>query len=205
VVATVETARARKSITHELKIDNSLYSDQQVRSHVTLLWEATYKAFPPSSHGHAVAYSNAKEAVSALPRDLTRKKKQILFPTTKVCRELAQLGLILGARGPRPALMAQKEALLKKLETLEGARKRSSQAAYNASQYEECMTKQFFSQFKGGFSNTDISTLHSVLDWDSPDVKGDEVLAVETQIVDEFARYYTHFSRPRPSANSKPY
>jgi hypothetical protein len=31
--------------------------------------------------------------------------------------------------------MAQKEALLKKLETLEGARKRSSQAAYNASQY----------------------------------------------------------------------
>jgi hypothetical protein len=41
--------------------------------------------------------------------------------------------------------MAQKEALLKILETLEGARKRSSQAAFNASQYEERMTKQFFS------------------------------------------------------------
>jgi hypothetical protein len=82
VVATVETARARKSTIHELKIDNSLYSDQQVRRHVTLLWEATYQAFPPSSHGHAVSYSNAKEAVAALLRDLTRKKKQKLFPTT---------------------------------------------------------------------------------------------------------------------------
>jgi hypothetical protein len=90
-----------------------------------LLWEATYKAFPPSSYGHAVAYSNAKKAVSDLLRDLTRKKKQKLFPTTEVRRELAQLGLIIGARGPRPTLMAQKEALLKKLETLEGARKRS--------------------------------------------------------------------------------
>jgi hypothetical protein len=68
----------------------------------------------------------------------------------------------MGATGPRPALMAQKETLLKKLETLEGARKRSSQAAFNAFQYEERMTKQFFSQFKGGFFNTDISTLHSV-------------------------------------------
>jgi hypothetical protein len=101
-----------------------------------MLWEATYKAFPPSLHGHAVAYSNAKEAVSALLRDLTRKKKQKLFPTTEVRRELAQLGLLMEARGPRPALMAQKEALLQFCETFEGARKRSSQAAYNASQYE---------------------------------------------------------------------
>jgi hypothetical protein len=51
------------------------------------------------------------------------------------------------------------------------------------------MTKQFFSQFKGGFSNTDIRTLHSVPDWDSPNVRGDEVLAEDTPIVDEFARY----------------
>jgi hypothetical protein len=103
--------------------------------------------------------------------------------------------------------MAQKEAFLKKLETLEGARKRSSQAAYNASQFEGRMTKQFFSQFKfkGGFSNTntDINTLHSIPDWDSPDVRGDDVLAEDTKIVDEFARYYTHLSRPKPSANSE--
>jgi hypothetical protein len=65
------------------------------------------------------------------------------------------------------------------------------------------MTKQFFSQFKGGFSNIDISTLHSVSDWDSPDVRGDEVVAEDTQIVDEFARYYTHLSRPKLSANSE--
>jgi hypothetical protein len=63
--------------------------------------------------------------------------------------------------------------------------------------------KDFFSEFKGGFSNTDISTLHSIPDGDSPDVRGDEVLADDTQIVDEFARYYTHLSRPKPSANSE--
>jgi hypothetical protein len=99
--------------------------------------------------------------------------------------------------------MTQKEALLKKLETLEGARKRSSQAAYNASQFEERMTKQFFSQFKGGFSNTDISTLYSTPDWDSPDVRGDDIKAEDIQIEDEFARYYTHLSRPKSSVDSE--
>jgi hypothetical protein len=59
-------------------------------------------------------------------------------------KEIAQLGLILGARGPLPQLLTEKQQLLDELEKLEEARKRSSQSAYNASQYEERMTKQFF-------------------------------------------------------------
>jgi hypothetical protein len=74
-----------------------------------------------------------------------------------------------------------------------------SQAAYNASQFEERMTKQFFSQFKEGLANTDISFLHQVPDWDSPEARDGTVVSDDALIVDEFARYYTHLSRPKPS------
>jgi hypothetical protein len=37
------------------------------------------------------------------------EKEAEALPTTEVRRELAKLGLIMLARGPRPALMAQKE------------------------------------------------------------------------------------------------
>jgi hypothetical protein len=110
VLATVKTARARKSTARELKIDKSLYADLQVRRQITLIWEAIYEKYLPDQHSHAVSYSKAKEAVSAHLRQLTREKKQKLYPTTEVRRELAQLGLILGARGPHPNLLAQKEA-----------------------------------------------------------------------------------------------
>jgi hypothetical protein len=116
-------------------------------------------------------------------------------------RELAQLGLNLGARGPHPNLLAQEEVLLKRLEQLEGERRRSFKAACNASQFEERMTKQFFSQFRGGFENTDISSLHSVPDWDHPETRDPNVASEDNQIVVEFARYYTHLSRPKPSDN----
>eukprot|EP00962_Isochrysis_galbana_P038901 scaffold13881_cov124-Isochrysis_galbana.AAC.12 len=43
VVATLETATARKSTAHELKIDNSLYADPKVRKIINQLWEAIYK------------------------------------------------------------------------------------------------------------------------------------------------------------------
>jgi hypothetical protein len=84
----LETARARKRTIHELKIDNSLYDDPSVRRQVTLIWEAAYKDFSevhfsPDDYGHATAYSKAKEAVSNLLRQLTREKKQRLFPTNE--------------------------------------------------------------------------------------------------------------------------
>jgi hypothetical protein len=66
-----------------------------------------------------------------------------------------------GLSRPPPALDGAKGSLLSQLEKLEGARKRSSQAAYNASQFEERMTKQFFSQFKGGHSPTLTSPLYT--------------------------------------------
>jgi hypothetical protein len=63
------------------------------------------------------------------------------------------------------------------------------------------MTKQFFSQFRGGFENTDISSLHSVPDWDHPEPRDSNVASEDNQIVVEFARYSTHLSRPKPSNN----
>jgi hypothetical protein len=90
-VATVETARARKGTIHELKIDKSLYFDQQVRRHVTLLREATYEAFPPSSHGHAVAYSNTKEAVSDLLVTLLENRSRSFSPPPKSAENLRNL------------------------------------------------------------------------------------------------------------------
>jgi hypothetical protein len=71
---------------------------------------------------------------------------------------------------------------------------------YNASQYEERMTKEFFSQFKSGLSNSDISSLHTTPDCDIPEARTG-VTDVDSEIVDEFARYYTHLSRPKPSKN----
>jgi hypothetical protein len=100
-----------------------------------------------------------------------------------------------------PNLLAQKEAFLKRLEQLEGERRQSSKAAYNASQFEERMIKQFFSQFRGGFENTDISSLHSVPDWDHPETRDPNVASEDNQIVVEFTRYYTHLSRPKPLNN----
>ena len=105
VEATVETARARKSTSHELKIDTTLYADLKVRRQVSLLWAATYKDYPPNIHSHATTYTKAKEAASALLRQLTREKKQKLYPTTTVRNEIAQVGLMLGARGPKPHLI----------------------------------------------------------------------------------------------------
>jgi hypothetical protein len=98
----------------------------------------------------------------------------------------------MGSRGPQSNLLAQKEALLKQLEKLEGERRRSFQSAYNASQFKERMTKQFFAHFKGGLVNTDISSVHSVPDWDQPDSRANNIAIEDNQIVVEFARYYTH-------------
>eukprot|EP00962_Isochrysis_galbana_P001722 scaffold454_cov124-Isochrysis_galbana.AAC.16 len=94
-------------------------------------------------------------------RQLTREKKQrlFLFPTTQTRAEIARIGLMLASRGPLPQLLAQKKQLLNDLEKLEAARKRSSKTAYNASQYEERITKQFFSQFKSGLTRPFPPTL----------------------------------------------
>eukprot|EP00962_Isochrysis_galbana_P001692 scaffold438_cov110-Isochrysis_galbana.AAC.9 len=103
----------------------------------------------PSIHGHAYTYTKAKDETSSeLMRQLTREKKQRLFPTTQTRAEIARIGLMLASRGPLP----QKQQLLNDLdlEKLDAARKRSSKTAYNASQFEERITKQFFSQFKSG-------------------------------------------------------
>jgi len=101
---------------------------------------------------------------------------------------------------PLPQLLAQKKQLLNDLEKLEAARKRSSKTAYNASQYEERVTKQFFSQFKSGLANADISSLYTIPDWDSPDDRG-RVTQNNNEIVEEFAHYYAHLARPKPSHN----
>jgi hypothetical protein len=102
--------------------------------------------------------------------------------------------------------MAQKEALLNTIETLEGARKRSSQAAYKASKFE----------IRGAYDETISLPVQGRLlqhrhkyislsaDWDFPDARSDnDILAEDTRIVDEFARVYTHLSRPKPSASSE--
>eukprot|EP00962_Isochrysis_galbana_P037692 scaffold13235_cov118-Isochrysis_galbana.AAC.3 len=107
---------------------------------------------------------------------------------------------MLASRGPLPQLLAQKKQLLNDLEKLEAARKRSSKTAYNASQYEERITKQFFSQFKSGLANADISSLYTITDWDSPDDRG-RVTQNNNEIVEEFAHYYAHLARPKPSHN----
>eukprot|EP00962_Isochrysis_galbana_P048694 scaffold20365_cov132-Isochrysis_galbana.AAC.1 len=75
VVATLETATARKSTAHELKIDTSLYADPKVRKIINQLWEAIYKDYnPPSIHGHAwYTYTKAKDETSELMRQLTRE------------------------------------------------------------------------------------------------------------------------------------
>jgi hypothetical protein len=62
------------------------------------------------------------------------------------------------------------------------------------------MTKQFFSQFKSGLSNSDISSLHTTPNWDIPEARTGAT-DVDSEIVEEFARYYTHLSRPKPSNN----
>eukprot|EP00962_Isochrysis_galbana_P012932 scaffold3683_cov118-Isochrysis_galbana.AAC.4 len=193
----LETAKPRKSTIHELKIDNALYADHHTRTLVTRLWQSVYKKYPPELHTHAFTYSKAKEETSNLLRQLTRDKKQKLYPTTEIRHEIAQLGLILASRGPQPNLIAKRNQLLQTLEDLERARKRSSTTAYNASQYEERTTKQFFKQFKSGLANADISSIHITPERDNPDSKSGTT-DDSPLIVEEFAKYYTHLSRPKP-------
>jgi hypothetical protein len=65
------------------------------------------------------------------------------------------------------------------------------------------MTKQCFAQFKGGFENTDIRHQFCPLRprLGSTGYKSAQCRLRGHQIVVEFARCYTHLSRPKPSVN----
>eukprot|EP00962_Isochrysis_galbana_P019998 scaffold5835_cov138-Isochrysis_galbana.AAC.2 len=54
--------------------------------------------------------------------------------------------------------------------------------------------------FKSGLANADISSLYTITDWDSPDDRG-RVTQNNNEIVEEFAHYYAHLARPKPSHN----
>ena len=62
------------------------------------------------------------------------------------------------------------------------------------------MTNEFFSGFRSGFFNSDISSIHITPNWDSPDAR----IGTETEtegIAQEFSGYYSHLFASKPASN----
>eukprot|EP00962_Isochrysis_galbana_P057348 scaffold29678_cov167-Isochrysis_galbana.AAC.1 len=90
VVATLETATARKSTGHELEIDNSLYADPKVRKIINQLWGAIYKDYnpyttpPPSSTATHTPIPKPKMRLPSLCDNLQERKNSASFPLPKL-------------------------------------------------------------------------------------------------------------------------
>jgi hypothetical protein len=82
--------------------------------------------------------------------------------------KIDDLGFFLASEGPNASLLSPKKLLTDPLEKLEKERKRSEFTAYKSLQYQEKGTKEFLSGFKGGFANSDVSSLYITPDWDDP-------------------------------------
>jgi hypothetical protein len=115
----------------------------------------------------------------------------------EIKNKIDELAFFIASESDNVPLLAKKKALTDQVEALNKAQKRSEYTASKSQQYHEKGTKEFFSSFKGGFANSDVSSLYVTPDWNNPASRDGSFTQEEDGIAEEFRRYCDTSSNPK--------
>jgi hypothetical protein len=132
-------------------------------SYVKRIWNTARHA-PPPNLTQAEIYAQAKTQTTKYLREETRIRRNRVSPIAEIKKKIDELACFIASESDNARLLAKKKALTDQLEALNKAQKRSEYTAFRSQQYQEKGTKEFVSSFKGGFANSDVSSLY-----DTPD------------------------------------
>jgi hypothetical protein len=136
-------------------------------SYVKRIWN-TAQHTQATQLTQAEIYALAKDQTTKCLREETRIRRDKNSPISDIKKKIDDPAFFIAAEADNAPLLAKKKTLVDQLEALNKAQKRSEYTAFKSQQYQEKCTKEFFSSFKGGFANSDVSCLFITPDWNNP-------------------------------------